>query len=78
MRLLLVVETKLNQLHYHERLEYLRKSKDDLNTIFEDLLEKNKTTQINNDHDRFQIAEVQKVMEELRVKSANQDIEKLI
>jgi len=66
-------------LHYHERLEYLRKSKDDLDTIIEDLLEKNKKTQINDDRDDwFQISEVQEVMEELRNKSANQDLEKLI
>lgn len=66
-------------LHYHERLEYIRKSEDDLNTIIEDLLEKTKKTQINDDHDDWlHIIEVQAVMEELRVKSANQDLEKLI
>lgn len=49
-----------------------------MNTIIEDLLEKNKKTHIDDPDDWFPIAEVQDVMDELRIKSANQDLEKLI
>jgi len=55
-------------LDYHERLQYIRKSKDDLNTIIEELKNKESSNMLDDFNDEFQLNELEEAMEELKKK----------
>lgn len=58
-------------LDYHERLQYIRKSKDDLNIIIEELKNKESSNILHNFNDEFQLNELEEAMEELHTWNDN-------